>query len=266
MVLLSAGGTAEPDGHRAEVSGAQAEAVRTAAAETSGSAVVVRATYYTDPLCCWSWAFEPQWRRLRRACVGRLAWRLRMGGMIRRWGEYDDPLNAIHRPGQMGPLWLQAERETGVRMESRVWVDDPPDSSWPACLAFKAAELQSPFAGDLYLGRMRQALFVESRNIARHEVLLDVAIECAAASPAKFDAARWERDVGGAEAQRAFREDVGEARMLGIGRFPTLVLERIGGGRKVLTGWRPYEALAGELLALAPELGDVLSPDAASAG
>ena len=21
--------------------------------------------YYTDPLCCWSWAFEPQWRRLR---------------------------------------------------------------------------------------------------------------------------------------------------------------------------------------------------------
>ena len=73
-------------------------------------------------------------------------------------------------------------------------------------------------------------------------------------------------DVGGAEAQRAFREDVGEARMLGIGRFPTIILERIGGGRKVLTGWRPYEALAGELLALAPELGDVLSPDAASAG
>jgi predicted DsbA family dithiol-disulfide isomerase len=234
------------------------------ATEPQGSAVGLGVTYYTDPLCCWSWAFEPVWLRLRRACVGRLAWRVRMGGMIRRWDQYDDPLNAIHRPGQMGPLWLQAERETGVRMDTRVWAEDPPQSSWPACLAFKAAELQSPLAGEAYLKRMRRALFADSRNIARREVLAGIAAECQAACPSRFDAARWESDFGAPEAQRAFRADMGEARMLGIGRFPTLVLSGRA-GRRLLTGWRPYEALAGELLALAPELGDALRPDAAPA-
>jgi predicted DsbA family dithiol-disulfide isomerase len=222
-------------------------------------------TYYTDPLCCWSWAFEPEWSRLRRALVGRMAWRLRMGGMIRRWDRYEDPLNAIHRPAQMGPLWMQAERQTGVRTESRVWTEDPPDSSWPACLAFKAAELQSPFLGDLYLKHLRHALFIASRNIARREILSEVAAECASASGGKFDAARWERDMDGEAAKQAFHKDISDAHLRGIGRFPTLILMRSDGRERVLTGWRPYEKLAEEVEALVPEfrLGRTPEPESA---
>ena len=40
------------------------------------------AVYYTDPLCCWSWAFEPHWRRLRDEFGGALDCRYRMAGMI----------------------------------------------------------------------------------------------------------------------------------------------------------------------------------------
>src|SRR5690242_21305745 len=29
----------------------------------NNEADLLEVIYYTDPLCCWSWAFEPQWRR-----------------------------------------------------------------------------------------------------------------------------------------------------------------------------------------------------------
>ena len=265
MVFLSAGGSDEPAEHSTKVSDQSAAMMQQGAAGPTPAAPL-HVTYYTDPLCCWSWALEPEWSRLRRALVGRMAWRQRMGGMIKRWDRFDDPLNAIHRPAQMGPLWMQAERQTGVRIENRVWTEDPPDSSWPACLAFKAAELQSPFAGDLYLKRMRHKLFVESRNIARREILSEIAAECASLSDGRFDAARWERAMRGDKAKRAFQKDVADAHLRGIGRFPTLIIKRPGGSERVLTGWRPYEKLIEEVFVLVPEFrSSVGSPQTESA-
>ena len=65
----------------------------------------IEIVYYTDPLCCWSWAFEPHWRRLREEFGGALDWRYRMAAMIADWNSYNDPLNSVNRPVQMGPIW-----------------------------------------------------------------------------------------------------------------------------------------------------------------
>lgn len=239
--------------------------------KTSGSAAeparsaVLSITYFTDPLCCWSWGFEPQWRLLRTICASRLAWRTRMGGMIRNWSAFEDPVNSIRRPAQMGPLWMQAERTTGMPMDPRVWHDDPPDSSWPACRAFKTAELQSAFAGDLYLRRMRRAFMVEGRNIARREILLELAEDCGLERPEYFDAERFAAALDGAEASAAFRQDIREARYLRIGRFPALVLHRTGSRPKLLTGWRPFADLFAQVAEIAPEADGATIVDLASA-
>ena len=82
------------------------------------AAAAVELVYYTDPLCCWSWAQEPQWRLLLYAFAGRLAWRYRMGGMISGWDRYDDPVNAVHRPAQMGPVWMQAQHTSGMPIDT----------------------------------------------------------------------------------------------------------------------------------------------------
>lgn len=230
-----------------------ADRQETGTAEPSGSAVV-HITYYTDPLCCWSWGFEPQWRLLRSVHAGRIAWRLRMGGMIGDWESFDDPVNSIHRPGQMGPLWMEAERLTGMPMNSGLWRNDPPASSWPACRAFKAAEFQSAFAGDLFLRRMREAAMLEEQNIARTEILFALAQDCARAFPDRFDAERFAADLDSAAAYKALREDMREARVLGISRFPALVLQRTGGPPRFVIGWRPYAILRSALAEIAPEL------------
>jgi len=58
--------------------------------------------YFTDPLCCWSWAMEPGLRRLRSEFGDAIALRSRMGGMLLDWRRFSDPLNAVYRPAQMG--------------------------------------------------------------------------------------------------------------------------------------------------------------------
>ena len=235
----------------------EAEAEREA--EPEGSAIALQITYYTDPLCFWSWGFEPQMRRLRHAHAGRIAWRIRMGRMIGDWNSFCDPINSIDQPTQMGPLWIQAKYVTGMPIEEDLWVKDPPASSRPSCLAVKAAGLQSAAAADLYLRRLREAVMTEHRNIARQDVLSELAREVSEGFPSLFDADRFEADLDGRDAQRALIEDVKEARFRGIGRFPTLVIRRPGGPPNLLVGWHPYGGLR-DAVAKAGEIGPERQP------
>lgn len=215
---------------------------------------VIEALYFTDPLCSWSWALEPERKRLAAEFGETIHWRTVMGGMISDWLSYTDPLNAVSRPGQMGPQWLHVKQFTGVELDERIWVDDPPASSYPACLAVKAAELQGATAGTLYLERARNAVMRERRNIARTEVLLELAEELARLRSSEFDAAQFRADLGSEAAQDAFREDLKETRYREVGRFPTLIF-RVPRGRGVLlAGYRPYSALRSALLHVAPGL------------
>jgi predicted DsbA family dithiol-disulfide isomerase len=208
--------------------------------------VALEVTYYTDPLCCWSWAMEPHWRRLLDELGDRLAWRYRMGGMIADWASYQDPVNAVRRPSQMGPVWMEARHLAGAALDERIWIEDPPASSYPACLAVEAAGLQSSAAADAYLRRARQAVMTERRNIARREILLELAAEFAAGTPGLLDPERFAADLGSEAALAALREDLKECRYRGIGRFPTLTMLRRDTGRGVgIMGYRPYEVLRG---------------------
>lgn len=214
------------------------------AAGRVGPGVALEITYYTDPLCCWSWAIEPHLRRLREELGDRAAWRTRLGGMIPDWRSYQDPVNAVSRPVQMGPVWVEARILTGAEIDEHVWVADPPGSSYPASIAVKAAGLQSEAAAAAYLRRVREAVMTRRLNVARREVLLQLARELAASAPGLLDTERLERDLDSEAALDAMREDLRECRYRGIGRFPTLTAERLDTGRGViLVGYRPYEVL-----------------------
>jgi predicted DsbA family dithiol-disulfide isomerase len=150
-------------------------------------------------------------------------------------------------------------------IEPHLWMTDPPASSWPSCLAVKAAELQSPAAADLYLRRVRETAMVEGRNIARPEVLLDVAAATEADRPDLFDAGAFAADLDGREAWRAFQEDRKEARFRGVGRFPCLMIQPAGAPPVFLVGWRPYPDLQQAVAAAAPDIGPERRPGSAEA-
>ncbi len=213
-------------------------------------------TYYTDPLCSWSWAFEPQWRRLRYAFGDQVHWRYVMGGMIANWQSFGDPLNDISRPPQMGPHWLQVKYLSGMPINEQIWHTDPPESSYPACIAVKAAERQGPAVGEAYLRRLREAVMLEQRNIARREVLVELAATTATPQLADstLDVDRFQADLDNPTTLDAFQDDLKDARYRDIGRFPTLLLRAASGRAIIIVGYRPYEVLRAALASIAPDL------------
>jgi putative protein-disulfide isomerase len=216
----------------------------------------VEITYYTDPLCAWSWAFEAPWRCLRARFGGQIAWHYCMGGLITDWQSYNDPLNTVTRPGQMAPHWFEVRQLSGMPFDEGLWHGDPPASSYPACLAFKAAEQQGPEVAERYLRRLREAAMLERRNIARRDVLLALADEASgdAAPAANLDPARFRRDFDAPATLEALRDDLKDTSYRDIGRFPTLILRHIYGPALIVVGYRPYQALAEALAWLAPDL------------
>jgi len=225
-----------------------------AAKDTARQEEPVEIVYYTDPLCCWSWAFEPQWQRLKNEFAGKIRWRYCMVGMIPDWSRYSDPVNSVHRPFQLGPLWLEVSRLSGRPLYDRLWLDDPPASSYPGCIAVKCAAFQSAIAEDRYLSALRETIMVNGRNPARQDVLLEVAAQVAAEMPAGFDIVQFREDLAHKRGEASFMEDLRRVRFYNIGRFPTLTMNRNKQAGVMITGYRPYEVLVEGLKQAAPEL------------
>jgi putative protein-disulfide isomerase len=192
---------------------------------------------YTDPLCCWSWAMEPSWRRLLHEYEGVISYRYCMGGLISDWRNYNDVFNSVSRPAQMGPLWMHASEVSGAPMHSRIWIDDPPASSYLACIAVKCAEMQSIDIGDAYLLKLRENLMLNGINISRQSALFDVTQNISGLNLKKF-----EKDIKGNAGTDAFDIDLQNVLKHGIDRFPTFIFKKHNKG-VLLIGYNSYDAL-----------------------
>jgi predicted DsbA family dithiol-disulfide isomerase len=224
-----------------EFNTARAVDIRTTGTIETADRVMI--TYYTDPLCCWSWALESQWRQIKEAYRARIEWTYVMGGMIQDWKSYNDPMNAINRPIQFGPIWMHASQVSGTPMDYSIWHKDPPSSSYPSCIAVKCATIQSREAGELLLYDLREAVMIRSLNISKSEVILSIAEALANRHPDKFDFhsfnASW-RDGSGVD---AFTADLQKTRFLKIGRFPTMTFTNGTATGIMITGYRPFNVL-----------------------
>jgi putative protein-disulfide isomerase len=202
----------------------------------------VEVTFYTDPLCCWSWAMTPAWDRLQAECGPGLRIRYKMGGLLPSWKHFEDAAHSISRPSQMGPEWMHAAHLSGVTINSQIWIADPPASSYPACIAVKCVQLQSEDFVPGFLRLLQKAVMTEGKNIAKTGVLSDAAWSLHD-EYSDFDLFRFRDDLMGNAGKNAFRQDLQDAKYLGINRFPTLVIRRKNGSTVMLTGYQTYESL-----------------------
>src|SRR3954451_16084948 len=124
---------------------------------------MAEAFVYTDPACPWSWAAEPALRRLQADFGTALEIRFVMGGLAR---EFKRPLETMRH-------WIDAGEATGMPVDPRLWLDAPPRSSYPACLAVQAAAGQG--MGGAYLRRAREGLAYERRSLDSTEPLVELA-------------------------------------------------------------------------------------------
>jgi len=169
------------------------------------------------------------------------SWRYIMGGLIPDWQSFSDPVNSVTRPSQMGPVWMHASRVSGVPIDHNLWFRDPPVSSYPACIAFKAVQLQSPECAIKYLSLLWETCIAQGVNIAKQSELIDIASQLNVLYQ-DFDIKTFQADLTNGKGLEAFRNDIREARLNNINRFPTLIFG-LGRASLLVTGYCPYERL-----------------------
>jgi putative protein-disulfide isomerase len=193
----------------------------------------VSATLLTDPYCPWSWAAEPQLRRLQVEFGDSVAFTFVIVGLHRRIEAPD--------AGALALATVDAAAESGMPADPRVFLRDPPVSTHPAGLAITAvAEQGDPGP---YIRRLREAILLERRRMDTAPALLDAARETGG-----LDLDRLRVDFGSNAIVERFGED------LERGRGTTTPALRFGDG-PLVEGYGPYERLREAALAAGAHAG-----------
>jgi putative protein-disulfide isomerase len=185
----------------------------------------VEIVYFTDPFCSWCWASEPALFALRERFRGRLSVRHVMGGLVRDMSDFHDVANGIRTTAEVAPHWREVAERSGQPIDERLMLDitDPHWSTWPACVAVKAAELQGRAAGDRFLRRLRRAALTEREQAQREDVQLRLAAEIPG-----LDVGRLESDLRSPAAAEAFQRDRAECAAHGVSGFPAMLFRVAG--------------------------------------
>jgi putative protein-disulfide isomerase len=183
------------------------------------SADKLRLIYVTDPLCSGCWALEPAWRRLLYRYRDAVTVTYVYAGLLPAWDGFGDRSADISAPADVAPHWDAVARASGQPIDSRVWLADPPASSFPASIAAVAVRLVAPELEGRYLRRLRELVFLERRNIARPDVL------CQALAALEIDGDAWQATIDSGAAERVFAADRALARRLGARVLPTLLVQ-----------------------------------------
>ena len=213
--------------------------------------MAVRVRCITDPACVWSWAAEPGARALTVEFGDELEWTFVMGGLAR-----ELPADGLVRP------WLEAAGESGMPTDPRAWFEGPIASSYPACMAVKAAQEQGQEAGRRYLRALREGIVALRRKLDTTEALVEEA------RGVGLDVERFRVDLSSHAIVEAFGTDLDEARAIpepvadadaarcsqpmGVERvpLPTFRFEGADGGEPIwVFGSTPHAALRDAALA-----------------
>jgi len=200
----------------------------------------IRVIWYTDPHNIWCWGFEPTIRRLEVRYPDTVQIETRQGGLFEDFSPVREQwarMSGGRWKDSVGAFFEAVSSQHRMPMAADAMVDSSDDfnSTWPACIAAKAADLQGADPGWRYLRRLREAWCLEGRGIHRKDVEADVAKETG------LDVDAFVRALDDGSANEAFQRDRDECQALGISGFPTFVIRRDDETRQV-DGWRPWDA------------------------
>lgn len=122
-----------------------------------------------------------------------------MGGLAR---EFEDLPELVM-------IWLNHAAESGMPVDPRIWDGAAaPRSSYPACIAFRAAAEQGPGAAERYLRRLREGFMCHGRKLDAPEALAEEA------RAAGLDAQRFRIDLESNALLEALGNDLEETRTI----------------------------------------------------
>jgi putative protein-disulfide isomerase len=198
-----------------------------------------RLRYFTDPACAASWALEPGLRRLQTEFGAEVQITYVMGGLARQYeGDQSRTLGE----------WLDAAADSGMPVDPRAWnTADAIGSTFPACMAFKAAEEQGAETAERYLRALREGIMCRRRKLDGAEALVELA------RSAGVDSERFRIDLDSNAIVEAFGADLQDTRERGIESLPVLLFSGADGSERRCEAGDGYEAWRRAALACGAE-------------
>lgn len=174
--------------------------------------------YLHDPMCSWCWAYRPVLAQLRRALQNHpVSIQNLLGGLA---ADSDEPMAPAMRR-QIQGIWRRIEQETGTPFNHDFWRDcEPRRSTWPACRAVLAANLQD--AEEAMILAIQEAYYLRAMNPSDEDTLLQLADELG------LDFDRFAADFASDAVEQALQRQIGLAATMPADGFPCWVLEHNG--------------------------------------
>jgi putative protein-disulfide isomerase len=174
-----------------------------------------------------SWAIEPGLRRLQTEFGAEVQITYVMGGLAR---QYEGDQSRVARE------WLDASSESGMPVDPRAWnTPGAIGSTFPACMAFKAAQEQGTETAEHYLRALREGILCRRRKLDGAAALVDEA------RTAGIDAERFRIDLESNAIVEAFGADLQDTRERGIEGLPVLLFSGDDGSEVHCEAGHGYE-------------------------
>ena len=202
--------------------------------------VAVQIICFTDPYCTWCWGSEPILGKIKEVYENQVGISYRMGGLVEDITTFADPGNAIGGENwyrQVADHWVEASARHGMPVDEQLFFDVKDDfrSTYPASIAFKAAQLQGEEVGNRYLRALRVAAAAERKAIHRLDVQLELASEIG------LELNRFQEDIKSGVAEKAFQEDLQECLAKGARGFPSYLIRNSKGQEQMLGGYTSFK-------------------------
>jgi predicted DsbA family dithiol-disulfide isomerase len=205
-----------------------------------------------------------------------LSWTFVMGGLARDYasGHEDREAGIGGRVGVYPGLmahWLTVADRSGMPFDPLIWTESPIGSTYPACMAVKAAVEQAPDGGYAYLRALREGLCCFRRKLDTTEALVEEARRTS------LDVERFRIDLNSHAIVESFGSDLEEARAVpdearahegGVERvdgrdrmaLPSMIFTGEAGAAHGVFGPHPYEDYRAAAEAAGARAGDAERP------
>ena len=199
--------------------------------------------HFTDPLCFWCYAMEPEMRKIRVLLDDQLDYRIVMGVLSSDVHEiigYDKDAELRYEVYRAMLANYFRESVKMVRMPlslDNMLTHGPEDLvSLPLSLAYCAMKMIDMDIAEAYLRRMRERVFAEGCSLST----VDQQVQLASEFP--IDVEQFRSNLDNPEIATVLQQGVDKCRIYGITAFPTLLLQW-GDKRMMAQGYHTFEEL-----------------------
>ena len=186
-------------------------------------------TTFTDPMMGLSYEQEPVYEKLAAHYGDQLEFKYVMAGLVRDVSDFMLPSELALPPEEgiqvynkrLAQIYLDEESIGGLpmNMDGFHLFDENHRSSYPLCIAYKAAELTDPEKAYEYLKRLRRATILETRQTTVKDELAAIAEESG------IDKTDFLRCFEDGSAEQSFQKDLQLTRSLGIRGLPSRMIQ-----------------------------------------